>query len=232
MEDRLKRLLLLAGLLALVATPLAAHDIITTKLTYTRDITRIFERRCLSCHSANPSIPLTSYEEVRPWAVAIKEQVLTRAMPPWGAVKGFGDLFPDDALTQDEMLIIAAWAVGGAPRGNPAFLPTKTNSTAPPSYEQVSSALVVSTRRVLTKPFIATGVSPQPEKPVESVRIVARLPNGRIEPLLWLYHYEPKWQRVFRFRKPLRLPRGTEIEATAPLQYQLEGPATAPSRAE
>jgi hypothetical protein len=227
-----KSFLLLAGLLALSAVPLAAHDIITTKLTYTRDITRIFEHRCISCHGANASIPLTSYEEVRPWAVAIKEEVLTRAMPPWGAVKGFGDLFPDDALPQDEMLIIAAWAVGGAPRGNPVFLPTITKSTTPLSYEQVPNVLAVSTRRVLTKPFIATGVSPQPEKPLESVRIIARLPNGRIEPLVWLYHYDPKWQRVFRFRKPLSLPRGTQIEATTPLHYQLEGPATAPSRAQ
>src|SRR5882724_2174909 len=143
MKNRIvKRLLLTAGSLALAAIPVAAHDIITTKLTYTRDITRIFERRCLSCHGVNASIPLTSYDEVRPWAVAIKEQVLTRAMPPWGAVKGFGDLSPDDALTQDEMLIIAAWAVGGAPRGSPALLPTKTNSTAPASYEQVSNGLV------------------------------------------------------------------------------------------
>jgi hypothetical protein len=227
-----KRFLLTAGSLALVAVPLAAHDIITTKLTYTRDIARIFERRCLSCHSASASIPLTSYEEVRPWAVAIKEQVLTRAMPPWGAVKGFGDFAPDDALTQDEILIISAWAVGGAPRGNPVFLPTKTNSSAPPSYEHVSNALAVSSRRVLTKPFLVTGVRPQPQKPVESVRIIARLPNGSIEPLLWLYHYDPKWHRVFLFRKPLRLPRGTQIEATTPLQYQLEGPPTVPSRAQ
>jgi len=225
-----KRFLLLAGLLALSTVPLAAHDIITTKLTYTRDITRIFEHRCISCHGVHASVPLTSYDQVRPWAVAIKEQVLTREMPPWGAVKGFGDLFPDDALTQDEMLIIAAWVVGGAPRGNPALLPAITKSTAPLSYDQVSGALVVSTRRVLTKPFIATGLIPRPEKPVESARIIARLPNGRIEPLVWLYHYDPKWQRVFRFRQPLSLPRGTQIEATTPLRYRLEGRATAPSR--
>src|SRR6266481_4227814 len=107
-----KRCLLLAALAALLILPVMAHDIITTKLTYTRDVSRIFQRRCISCHGPGSSIPLTSYDEVRPWAVAIKEQVLARSMPPWGAVKGFGDFSPDRALTQDEILIIAAWVVG------------------------------------------------------------------------------------------------------------------------
>jgi hypothetical protein len=31
------------------------------------------------------------YTEVQPRAVAIKEAVLSRRMPPWGAVKGYGD---------------------------------------------------------------------------------------------------------------------------------------------
>src|SRR3954452_3829757 len=96
----LRTYFLLAGSLGLIALPAAAHDIITTKLTYTRDISRIFSRRCVSCHSESSSVPLTSYEQVRPWAVDIKEQVISRAMPPWGAVKGFGDLAPDMGLSQ------------------------------------------------------------------------------------------------------------------------------------
>jgi len=71
-----------------LAQTLLAHDIITTNLTYARDISRILVRHCSSCHGAQSTIPLTSYEQVRPWAVGIKEQVLSRAMPPWGAVKG------------------------------------------------------------------------------------------------------------------------------------------------
>jgi len=41
-ERTTKLVLLAAGLVWLLAGPLAAHDIITTKLTYTRDISRIF----------------------------------------------------------------------------------------------------------------------------------------------------------------------------------------------
>src|SRR5437762_13592207 len=111
----MKHLVWIIGLLLVM--PLFAHDIITTKLTYTRDIAPIFSKHCVSCHASGSSIPLTSYEEVRPWAVAIKEQVLSRSMPPWGAVKGFGDLAPDDSLSQEEITIIAAWVVGSAPPG-------------------------------------------------------------------------------------------------------------------
>lgn len=76
-----RSLLSIAALFILLVMPLAAHDIITTKLTYAREVSRIFARRCVSCHGANSSIPLTSYQEVRPWAVDIKEQVLARSMP-------------------------------------------------------------------------------------------------------------------------------------------------------
>lgn len=110
------------------AAPLFAHDIITTNLTFTRDIARIFDRRCTGCHGTSAEIPLATYEQARPWAVAIKEQVLSRAMPPWGAVKGFGNFKPDHALTQEEILIIAAWVIGGAPQGDPDWLPKQTRS--------------------------------------------------------------------------------------------------------
>src|SRR3954466_3281184 len=91
------------------AVPFQAHDVITTNLTFARDVSRIFASHCISCHGSGTNIPLTTYEEARPWAVSIKEQVLSRAMPPWGAAKGFGDLSGDTSLTQEEIMIIAAW---------------------------------------------------------------------------------------------------------------------------
>jgi hypothetical protein len=202
--------------------PLTAHDIITTKLTYTRDISRIFARRCLACHGERSSIPLTSYQRVRPWAVDIKEQVLARSMPPWGAVKGFGDLSPDNGLTQEEIFIIGAWVVGGAPQGDAALLPRDQQPPLPAPQVKLSDALLVSTRTVLTKPLRMAAIRPQPEALVDSARITARLADGHVEPLLWLYRYDPSWDRVFRFRKPVYLPRGTMVEASHPLRYYLE----------
>ena len=192
-----RSVLALAGLCVL-AVPLAAHDVITTKLTYTRDISRIFVCRCVACHGERSSIPLTSYLRFGPGLLIIKEQVLARSMPPWGAVKGFGDLSPDDGLTQEEILIIAAWVVGGAPQGDAAFfLPRDQPAPLPAPREKLTDALLVSTRTVLKKPLRMADIRPQPERFVASARITARLPDGRIEPLLWLYRYDPSWDRVF-----------------------------------
>jgi hypothetical protein len=60
---------------------------------------------------------LTTYELARPWARAIREEILDRRMPPWGAVTGFGHFTNDVSLTQREMDIILSWADGGAPSG-------------------------------------------------------------------------------------------------------------------
>lgn len=206
---------------ALIASSLTAHDIITTNLTYTRDVSRILARRCVECHTASSSVPLTSYEEVRPWAVDIKEQVLSRAMPPWGAVKGFGNLSPDHALTQEEIVILSAWVVGGAPNGDSALLP-KAQPVKLGTAPALKDALSVSTRTTLNKPLNISGIRPLPAKLVDSARITARLPDGRIEPLVWLYRFDPKTNITFRFRDSLKLPAGTIVESSEPLQFALE----------
>jgi hypothetical protein len=205
------------------AAPAGAHDIITTNLTYTRDISRILAQRCIACHGSGTSIPLTTYEEVRPWAVDIKEQVLSRAMPPWGAVKGFGDLAPDRALTQEEIIIIAAWVIGGAPNGNSALAPKSQQKIAMPKNPNVTDLRTVATRATLERSISLAGIRPLAATTVNSSRIIARLPDGRIQPLVWLYQYSAKSNRVFFFRKPLALPAGTVVESSEPLRFALEG---------
>ena len=43
------------------------------------------------------------------------------------------------------------------------------------------------------------------------MQVVAALPGGDVEPLVWLYEYQDKYRHPFLFRKPLQLPRGTVI---------------------
>jgi hypothetical protein len=207
--------------LLVIAGNALAHDIITTNLSFTRDVSRIFDRHCLSCHGPNAEIPLSNYEQARPWAVAIKEQVLSRAMPPWGAVKGFGNLKPDHALTQEEILIIAAWVIGGAPQGDPAWLPQQAHgkpASPPPSIKDVLTAV---NRTTLTEPVALAGIRPEGDGVIASARITARLPDGAVRPLVWLYRYDPKWKRDFLFREPVMLPKGAVIETTAPVRFVL-----------
>src|ERR1051326_5272891 len=95
-----------------------SHEFYSTKLTWSWDVSRIVHKRCASCHhESGPSFSLVKYEEARPWAKAIKEEVLSRRMPPWNAVKGFGDLFDDKSLTQEEIAVISNWVEGGSPEG-------------------------------------------------------------------------------------------------------------------
>src|SRR6202140_4898073 len=109
-----------------------AHDVITTPLTFSREISRIVYSRCANCHRQRGSaFSLLTYQEARPWAAAIKEEVLERRMPPWGAVKGFGEFRDDQALTPEQMELIGDWVEGGAPEGEPKDLPATPKWTAP-----------------------------------------------------------------------------------------------------
>ena len=199
-----------------------AHDIITTNLTYARDIAPIFAKRCIGCHAAGSAIPLTSYAEVRPWAVGIKEQVLSRAMPPWGAVKGFGDFSPDGALTEEEMIIIAAWVVGGAPEGAPSVLLARPSASRDQALPAMRDAVVVTTSAKLDHALSVAGIRPFENARIDSARIIALLPDGCIRPLVWLYNFDSKSNHVFHFREPIELPAGTRIESSAPLRFALE----------
>ncbi len=58
---------------------------------------------------------LTTYDEVRPWARAIKEQVLARRMPMWHAARGFGAFKNDPTLTPIEIAMLVGWIDGGLP---------------------------------------------------------------------------------------------------------------------
>lgn len=66
---------------------------------------------------------LASYEEARPWAKAIKEELLEKRMPPWYAVRGFGEFRNAPRLTQRDVDAIVNWVEGGAPKGDAKLLP-------------------------------------------------------------------------------------------------------------
>lgn len=108
------------------------HVPITTKIVFNREIAQIFQKKCFQCHTdGNVSVPLTTYKEARPWAVAIKEEILERKMPPWSAASGYGHFANDMSLTSREISLILSWADGGAPSGvllvdedkQPVFVP-------------------------------------------------------------------------------------------------------------
>src|SRR5436189_6414988 len=74
-----------------------AHERITTRITFNKEIVRILARRCMGCDHAGgmAAMPLTTYTDGRPWATAIKEEVLERIMTALLAVGGYGALAKD-----------------------------------------------------------------------------------------------------------------------------------------
>lgn len=191
-----------------------AHDVITTNITFTKEISRLLYKRCASCHGDNASIPLMTYEQARPWAKAIKEEVLERRMPPWQAIKGFGEFKDDRGLTQEDMELISAWVEGGAPEGNPKFLPDKSKPEKwmDPEKPAKSEEVDVTGGTKLAVASTVVAVRPKGLAKGETVQVVAERPDGTFEPLLWIYKYNPEFARTYYYAAPISLPAGTKIE--------------------
>jgi hypothetical protein len=82
-----------------------------TQVTWASDVGPILHRRCVGCHVDGGFAPmsLTTYEQARQWSRAISEQVMERRMPPWPAVRGFGDFVNDRSLSPLEIELLVAW---------------------------------------------------------------------------------------------------------------------------
>jgi hypothetical protein len=205
--------LCLLGMLMLRVSATDAHELITTKITWGREISRVFSRRCISCHHKGGSaFDLSAYERARPWAEAIKQEVLERRMPPWGAVKGFGDFRDDDGLSENEIALISSWVEGGAPRGDLNLLPRQIEVKAEPSVPpKIEKILLASGSLTLKRTVKIAGVRPETVPEGASLRVIAEHPNGAMEPLIWLYSYASRFRRVYYFKAPMRLGAGTRI---------------------
>jgi hypothetical protein len=164
-------------------------------------------------------MPLTTYEEVRPWARAIKEEVLTRRMPRWHVVRGYGDFKNDPTLSPFEIGLIAAWADGGAPKAAPGK-PATAAAAPPASPAQAAPAFDDADVRRVDLPCSAgalpggrlLGLKPV-LKPGGSLRMTLRMPDGLEEPVLWLRNFDPKFPETYWLRNPLRITSTVRMSA-------------------
>ena len=144
----------------LFAVPVLAQS--SSDVTFAKDIAPILQRSCQNCHRADGGapMPLTTYEEVRPWARSIKMRTAmgpkAGVMPPWYVEKNIGiQKFQDDpSLNAKEIAIIAKWADSGAPLGNPADLPP---GTMPRSGQLVNRILSSRPQRSRSRQIRLTG---------------------------------------------------------------------------
>ena len=122
MRDTHRSMAILGALLVLGLVTSAGAEGTTT---FAKDVAPILYENCVSCHRPNHLAPMSllTYNDARPWARAVKEKVLAREMPPWGADSSIRAYKNDASLTQAEIDTIAAWVDGGAPEGNNEDLP-------------------------------------------------------------------------------------------------------------
>jgi hypothetical protein len=111
---------LLAVLCGVLPCPILASSV-PRAATFERDVAPILQKHCQSCHRPGEigPMPLITYQQVRPWAKAIRESILLKKMPPWFADPAHGAFRNARGLTQNEIDTVAGWADGGAPRGDP-----------------------------------------------------------------------------------------------------------------
>jgi hypothetical protein len=128
-------------------------------VTFAKDIAPILQRSCQNCHRPNGVAPmsLVTYEEVRPWARAIKTRtgIGPRAgvMPPWYVEKNVGiQHYKDDpSLSDVEVAKIAKWVDSGAPLGNAADMPPAKVWADDTAWRIGKPDIIVKTKDVLVK---------------------------------------------------------------------------------
>ena len=193
-----------------------AHDVITTKLLWTQEISRLMNKHCAVCHrNGSAAMSFATYEDARPWAKAIRDEVATRHMPPWGAVKGVGEFRGDPSLSQIEIDMIVNWVEGGAPKGDEIYLPAAPHFSAESAAQRGGRELKVTTGVGLTlaAPAELAGLRPVRLAAGESLEVTAYEPDGAVERLIWIREWRPAWQRTYYFLHPVRLPKGTRVAA-------------------
>jgi len=96
-----------------------------SEVTYSNQIARILQNRCVECHREGEVAPfaMTEYDEVAGWADTIAEVVRDNRMPPWHANPEHGSFSNARMLPDEEKNLLYAWAAAGAPQGDPKQLP-------------------------------------------------------------------------------------------------------------
>ena len=93
--------------------------------TFNKDVAPILYANCVTCHRPGEIGPMSllTYKDARPWAKSIRDEVGEGHMPPWHADATHGKFANDRSLSAEKRDILARWANGGAPEGDPKDLP-------------------------------------------------------------------------------------------------------------
>jgi hypothetical protein len=90
-------------------------------LAYYKNIKPIFDAKCQSCHYEGGIAPFTvaTYADIQPYLALIKQQVVSKEMPPWLADDSCTDYVADRSLDAEQIKTIADWVDEGGLEGDP-----------------------------------------------------------------------------------------------------------------
>jgi hypothetical protein len=117
--------LLAAGSLALSKEPSKKAGKSKETVTYAKEVSRIMQDKCQTCHHAGTSAPFTlgSFDDAVHWADTIREVITDNRMPPWHADPHYGTFSNDRRLPKEEKDTILAWLDNGMKLGDKKDLP-------------------------------------------------------------------------------------------------------------
>jgi hypothetical protein len=152
----------LAACVVGTAVPAAAQAPTDRPVTFTKDIAPLLQRSCQQCHRPDSIAPMSllTYQQVRPYARAIKQRTqlayvpgMRGVMPPWLLERNIGvqALKEDLRLSDEEIATIAKWADSGALEGDPADLPPPLTFAATDRWFLGTPDLIVASPPVLVK---------------------------------------------------------------------------------
>lgn len=219
-----------AALAGCAAVTLIGHSRITTRISWHTDIKPIVDRHCVSCHTTRDQpVSLESYQDARPWARAIREEVLERRMPPWYARPGGARFANDRRLSPVEIDLLVAWADGGAPEGKPVgqALTSQPAAAVPadPARDRQSQAAepIGPERGLVLPPGVTrsrsatrwTSVVPHCPSPLGSLSLTIEPRTGAPHVILEITDVSKASARdPYRLSEPLTIPSGTRIEVS------------------
>ena len=99
---------------------LAVHSfpaVVTTDLTWSRDIGPILYKNCVSCHHPGGAGPfsLLTYADAKRWGAQAVRVTQSRYMPPWLPEPGFGDFADNRRLPEADLAALRKWLHAGPP---------------------------------------------------------------------------------------------------------------------
>jgi hypothetical protein len=109
------------------------------EVTFATDVAPILAENCQLCHQPGSIGPMSlmTYEQVRPWAPMIRQQVVSQEMPPYhyDTDVGIQELKGDWRLSPEDIRTIVRWVDAGAPQGDPMAYQPRTDWPEPGEWQ-------------------------------------------------------------------------------------------------